>query len=277
MISSTPAGMALTTSDLSIVQDAVLDAEAKWYEIGLQLSVPSSSLDSISTDGDSSSEKLRETLKVWLKTAPKPTWQNIVNALRSSVVGESNLATIVEGNYCHTTAETGGQASGQVMAEDTQLLIRNIQELKQKLQDSEREKQQLAQQIEEQNHRAAEAQQRKQWLQKISTLEQEKQEACKKIEAGEKQIRQLKNVIGEHEETKRRLEEQVQHFQQKAEEYQCKIEILKEARERSVTQLKLTIDEQRRQLHKLESRLEEEINNKKQLQEQLQELHNTPH
>ena len=213
--------MALTTSDLSIVRDAVFDAQAKWYETGLQLGVPPFSLDSICTDAGSSSEKLREMLKVWLRTAPKPTWQDIVNALRSSVVGESNLATTVEDKYCHTTAETGGQTSGQaeisgqVKPEGAQLQY--IQELEQKLQDSER---QLAQQIEEQNHRKAEAQQRKQWLHKISTLEQEKQEACKKIEAGEKQIRQLKKVIGDHEETKKRLEEQIQHFQQKVEEYQ---------------------------------------------------------
>ena len=268
--------MALTTSDLGIVQDAVFDARAKWYETGLQLGVPPSSLDSIRTDGGSISEKLHETLKVWLETAPKPTWQNILDALRNRAVGELSLAASVEANYCHTTTEIGaGHASGQVMPEGTQLQY--IQELERKLQDSERQKQQLVQQIEEQNRREAEAQQEKQWLQKISILEQEKQEACEKIEAGEKQIRQLKNVIGGHEETKKRLEEQVQHFQQKAEEYQRKIEILKETREKSVVQLKCTIDEQRRQLHKLESRLEEEINNKKQLQEQLQEVHDTPH
>ena len=273
--SSTPAGMALTTSDLGIVQDAVFDARAKWYETGLQLGVPPSSLDSIRTDGGSNSEKLRETLKVWLETAPKPTWQNILDALRNRAVGELSLAESVEANYCHTTAEIGGHASGQVMPGGTQLQY--IQELERKLQDSERQKQQLVQQIEEQNNRKAETQQRKQWLQKISILEQEKQEACEKMEAGEKQIHQLKKVIGGHEETKKRLEEQVQHFQQKAEEYQRKIEILKETREKSVVQLKCTIDEQRRQLHKLESRLEEEINNKKQLQEQLQEVHDTPH
>ena len=270
--------MALTTSDLSIVQDAVFDARAKWYEIGLQLGVPPSSLDSIRIDGDSNGEKLCETLKVWLKTVLKPTWQNILDALRSRAVGELKIAASVEAKYCCTTAETGGQASGQLMSEDTQLQAlkeaqRYIQELEQKLQDSQKENQQLAKQVEEQNRREVEAQQEKHWLQnKINTLEKEKKEACEKKEAGEQQIRQLQKLVSDHEKIRKQLEKQVQQFQQKAEEYQRTIDVLKETSEENVTQLKHTIDEQRKQLHKLESRLEEEICHKKQLHEQLQEM-----
>ena len=270
--------MELKATDLGTIHGAVVHAQAKWYEIGLQLGVHSGSLKSIRTDRHSNSEKLGETLEIWLKTAPgKPTWHDIVDALRSHAVGESRIAADVEAKYCRTTAETGGPASRQMMSEDTQLpalqqALKKIQELEQKLQDSHREKQQLIKQIEEQNHREAEAQREKQWLQKkISTLEQEKQEACEKIEAGEEQIHQLKKLVGEHEETRKQLEEQVQQFQEKAKEYQRTIDILKKT-EDNIIQLKCTIDEQHKQLQKLESRLEEEIKHKKQLQEELQAM-----
>lgn len=72
-----------------------------------------------------------------------------------------------------------------MMSEDTQVLtlqqaLKYIQELKQKLLDSERKNQQLVKQIQNQKCREAETQPEKQWLQKkINTLE-EKQEACER-------------------------------------------------------------------------------------------------
>lgn len=64
------------------------------------------------------------------------------------------------------------------MSEDTQVLtlqqaLKYIQELKQKLLDSERKNQQLVKQIQDQKCREAETQPEKQWLQKkINTLEE---------------------------------------------------------------------------------------------------------
>ena len=65
-----------------------------------------------------------------------------------------------------------------MMSEDTQVLtlqqaLKYIQELKQKLLDSERKNQQLVKQIQDQKCREAETQPEKQWLQKkINTLEE---------------------------------------------------------------------------------------------------------
>ena len=60
-------------------------------------------LDAIKEQYDDPSRCLRETLKTWLKTCPSiPTWKNIVDALRSSTVGEVRLATDLEQNYCST-------------------------------------------------------------------------------------------------------------------------------------------------------------------------------
>ena len=75
---------------------------AKWYNIGMQLRVNVDTLDAIKHDNqNNSSVCLRETLKTWLKTCPQnPTWNNIIDVLGSSVVGEGRLALYLEGKYC---------------------------------------------------------------------------------------------------------------------------------------------------------------------------------
>ena len=77
------------------------DVRAKWYNIGLQLHVSVGTLDAIKEQYDDPSHCQRETLKTWLKTSlSAPTWSNIVDALRSSTVGEVRLAADLEHKYC---------------------------------------------------------------------------------------------------------------------------------------------------------------------------------
>ena len=76
---------------------------SKWYEIGLQLGVSVGTLNAIKKDYHSTSDCLRETLTIWLKTSPSPpTWNNIVDVLRRSTVGELRLAADLEKKYCLT-------------------------------------------------------------------------------------------------------------------------------------------------------------------------------
>ena len=76
------------------------NVRAKWYNIGLQLHVSVGTLDAVKEQYDDLSHCLRETLKTWLKTCPSaPTWSNIVDALRSSTVGEVRLAADLEQKY----------------------------------------------------------------------------------------------------------------------------------------------------------------------------------
>jgi len=121
-------GSKLSIDDLGAVWEAVLDACTKSYEIGLKLNIPVATLDSIRVQFEAPKDKLRETLKVWLKTATEPKWQDILDALRSFAVEESRLATTVEDKYC-TTAESGEQASGQMKSE-VQLPQTNTQLMK---------------------------------------------------------------------------------------------------------------------------------------------------
>ena len=72
----------------------------KWYNIGMQLRVEIDRLDAVKEQYNHPSNCLRETLKIWLKTYPSPTWSNVVEALRSSTIGEPKLAADLECNYC---------------------------------------------------------------------------------------------------------------------------------------------------------------------------------
>ena len=160
-------GMALTVDDLGVTHAELFKACPKWYDIGLALKVPVTTLDSIGGQFNNYSDKLREALKVWLKTATKPTWQDVVDILKSPVVGEPKLASDIKAKHC-TTAEIG-QASGQMMPEgqQSQLTTRatelhtlqqelqDSQELRnkdQQLQDSQKQIKELIQQVEEKQH-----------------------------------------------------------------------------------------------------------------------------
>ena len=96
--------MELSINDLGMVWETVYEARTKAYEIGLILKVTVDTLDSIKEQYSNPSDKLREVLKTWLRTASKPTWQDILDALKSRVVGESRLASDVEARYKHPTA-----------------------------------------------------------------------------------------------------------------------------------------------------------------------------
>jgi len=92
MSHSQSAGQQLSASDLLVVTEQLNDIRAKWYDIGLQLHVSVGTLDAVKEQYDGTSHCLRETLKIWLKTCPShPTWKNIVDAIRSSTVGEVRL------------------------------------------------------------------------------------------------------------------------------------------------------------------------------------------
>ena len=88
--------MELSISDLGSVLTAVFKASTKWYNIGLVLNLAVVTLERIGSQFDDPTDRLRETLKVWLETAAKPAWRDVVEALRSHVVGHSKLACDIE-------------------------------------------------------------------------------------------------------------------------------------------------------------------------------------
>ena len=93
---SSPAVMDhLNESDLKEVYESVFCARAKWYNIGLALNLLTNDLDVLR--GLSHDDPLREVLQYWLRrTNPAPTWSKLIEALRSPIVGEYQLAEKLE-------------------------------------------------------------------------------------------------------------------------------------------------------------------------------------
>ena len=125
---------------MGVIRAELFETRTKWYDIGLALKVSVTTLDSIGGQFDNHSDKLREALKVWLKTATEPTWQDVVDVLKSPVVNEPKLASDIEAKHCNTTETSTGQTSGQMMSEvqQPQLTTRytELHTLQQALQDS---------------------------------------------------------------------------------------------------------------------------------------------
>ena len=93
---------AYTELSLKALLNELHPVRANWYNIGLQLNVPYTTLDSFRQLYSDPSDLLREMLKFWLKTAvdPPPTWETVVTALRSPSVNEKSVAAQLEAEYC---------------------------------------------------------------------------------------------------------------------------------------------------------------------------------
>ena len=84
---------------------------AVWYDLGLQLKVKIGRLKSMRTEFSDPKHQLREMLKAWLTTGDNPTWKTLIDALRSGMVGASQLAAALETKYCpgeRTKLDVGG-------------------------------------------------------------------------------------------------------------------------------------------------------------------------
>ena len=90
----------LEESDLNLLTQEVTAVKQKWYEIGedLRLSI---TLDNIRKKYSDPVVCLREMFKERLQPHnPTTTWRNIVDALRSPDIGQSQLADQLEAKYC---------------------------------------------------------------------------------------------------------------------------------------------------------------------------------
>ena len=77
-----------------------MDVSADWYDLGLQLKVGIGTLKSIRTEFSAPKHQLREMLNAWLATGDNPSWKALIDALRSKMVGASQLASALETKYC---------------------------------------------------------------------------------------------------------------------------------------------------------------------------------
>ena len=88
----------LTSGDLKKVLDSLWEARTKWFHIGIQLDMKISHLKVIRNDyHDEADLCFTEMLTDWLKRMnPPPTWEALVDALKSQTVGYEQLADTIQ-------------------------------------------------------------------------------------------------------------------------------------------------------------------------------------
>ena len=72
----------------------------KWYNVGVQLEVPTFQLKNIEKKSSDSLDQLRDTLDYWMNNDPSASWRHLVDALKAPSVGENRLAVGIEEKYC---------------------------------------------------------------------------------------------------------------------------------------------------------------------------------
>ena len=73
----------------------------KWKKLGIQLGVSYGSLEKIEVIYPYGNERLlREVLQEWMKSDPNPSWQFLIEVLRSPSVNERRLANELERRFC---------------------------------------------------------------------------------------------------------------------------------------------------------------------------------
>ena len=97
----------LDSGKLGVIVEAVASVSSKWYLFGSQVGVLSTTLDKIRVQFPNNPDGcLSEVLKQRLKAIdPELTWEIIVAALRTNIVGERRLAEEIEKKYCSSTGD----------------------------------------------------------------------------------------------------------------------------------------------------------------------------
>ena len=87
--------------DLGKVYEALAEIKHKWYSLGLQLGVKTSTLDGIRSQFQHDhGMALIEVIREWLKQTVKPcSWEALVEALRTNSVNEEKTAKTIEMKY----------------------------------------------------------------------------------------------------------------------------------------------------------------------------------
>ncbi len=106
-----PAAGVLGPDNLRAVLTELVDVCADWENVGLELGLNSGTLDGIKGPFKDHRDCLRDMLKKWLNTSPGPSWEGLVQALRSPIVGKVGLASQLEAKFC--TQEGGRPPEGK--------------------------------------------------------------------------------------------------------------------------------------------------------------------
>ena len=87
---------------------------AKWDSIGLLLGLSADELETIRANHDTVEQRLRKVLQKWHDRTPHPTWEEVIAALKSPLVGDPALAEKLESK----TGEVGLALAQRTISHD---------------------------------------------------------------------------------------------------------------------------------------------------------------
>ena len=76
--------------------ESLLPKASQWDSIGLVLGLAAGELETIRADSNGVEQCLRKVLQKWYGRSPHPTWEEIIAALKSPLVGDPALAQKLE-------------------------------------------------------------------------------------------------------------------------------------------------------------------------------------
>jgi len=92
----------LSESDLARLVEEVSMISAQWIYLGMALGLTQESLKDIRAMKPANSDHfLSRMFMQWLQHTQSPTWSRLVEALRSPMIEENDLADQLEEKYCH--------------------------------------------------------------------------------------------------------------------------------------------------------------------------------
>ena len=122
-----PTGTELT---LKAAINALHSVCPKWYNIGVQLEVPTFQLRNIERKSSDSMDQLRDMLDYWISNNPSPSWRGLVDAMEAPSVGEKLLAKEIKKKYCNRheqSSHDGSEASVQTKCHQGTICMLAIQ------------------------------------------------------------------------------------------------------------------------------------------------------
>lgn len=97
--SALPADRHLTTKDLKILMELLSGMAHNWYMLGIQLDVDLGVLGGFEEFNRDVAQYMKQTLKLLMKVDPPITVIQLLEALKSPIVGENALAKRLEKSY----------------------------------------------------------------------------------------------------------------------------------------------------------------------------------
>ena len=98
------------------MNDIASKIPAKWRSVGIQLGLPSGTLDSIQSNNagkpQACLDSFEQVFSTWERQGPSPyTWDAIIDVLRTPAVGEIALADELCDQYLASTSSTTAQST----------------------------------------------------------------------------------------------------------------------------------------------------------------------